>query len=371
MAAALAAVDARFSKKEPKPEEMDSFAEDLQIGDVDAEFDEEDGDFDDFDDGGIDFEIDDEIHIDVGGEASLDDRELPEHDHLQEDVAIADSAAINALKREYTRISKQLAASEERRQEMEEQVAGTLNKLRSQVARAERSREKMRRLTSDAQNAREARDVAEQRAAALRQTIEKLQLDLEKSLERRRRDLTEQKEQLTSKIVTGFLPIMDHLQLALEHAGADASTLIKGVQMVMGQFVKNFEQYQIRPISSQSGTQFDPYKHEAVEMVADSECEPNTIVRTIQTGYESNGKLIRAARVVVAKASRPDADTAHPKNADDLTEAAEHQRPKVEEPGESSESVEGVDLNQDINDGTDANDTSNTVTEESITEPEG
>ena len=194
MAAALAAVDARFSKKEPKPEEMDSFAEDLQIGDIEADFIEEG---DDFDEGDVDIDIDHDIHIEVSDEDSFD--ELDAYDDGQEDVAIADSAAINALKREYTRISKQLAASEASREDLEAQVSDALAKLRNRVARSERLREKMRRLTSDSQNAREARDAAEQRTAALKQTIEKLQLDLEKSLERRRRDMAEQKEQLTSK----------------------------------------------------------------------------------------------------------------------------------------------------------------------------
>ena len=346
MAAALAAVDARFAKKEPKAEEMDSFAEDLQIGEVVDEFSDE---HEDFEEGEMDFAIDDEIHIDVDDD--FDEPEAFQDDGVEEDVAIADSTAINALKREYTRISKQLSASEQARNDLEERVASALTKLRTQVARSERSKEKIRRLTSDTQNAREARDAAEQRTEALRQTIEKLQLDLEKSLERRRRDLAEQKEQLTAKIVTGFLPIVDHLQLALEHAEADASTLIEGVQMVMGQFLKNFEHYQIRAITSQVGAPFDPYQHEAVEMVEDDDYEPNTIVRTIQTGYETNGKLIRAARVVVAKASRPDANRETSTIADDLSEPAEHERSPEQEQGEDHDGSEVIDFNQDIKTG--------------------
>ena len=93
MAAALAAVDARFAKKEPKAEEMDSFAEDLQIGEVVDEFSDE---HEDFEEGEMDF-IDDEIHIDVDDD--FDEPEAFQDDGVEEDVAIADSTAINALKR--------------------------------------------------------------------------------------------------------------------------------------------------------------------------------------------------------------------------------------------------------------------------------
>ena len=118
MAAALAAVDARFAKKEPKAEEMDSFAEDLQIGEVVDEFSDE---HEDFEEGEMDFAIDDEIHIDVDDD--FDEPEAFQDDGVEEDVAIADSTAINALKREYTRISKQLSASEQARNDLEERVA--------------------------------------------------------------------------------------------------------------------------------------------------------------------------------------------------------------------------------------------------------
>ena len=115
----------------------------------------------------------------------------------------------------------------------------------------------------------------------------------------------------------------------------------------MGQFLKNFDQYQITPINSEAGHSFDPYKHEAVEMLEDSEWEPN-IVRTIQTGYESKGKLIQAARVVVAKASRPDTKMVMPNNADDLSEAGEEQEPQDQDLNEDMNINESVPLNNDF-----------------------
>ena len=49
------------------------------------------------------------------------------------------------------------------------------------------------------------------------------------------------------------------------------------------------------------GAKFDPAFHEAVgEEAADA--EPGTILKVVQKGYQLHGRLLRAARVIVAKA---------------------------------------------------------------------
>ena len=193
---------------------------------------------------------------------------------------------------------------------------------------------------------------------------------MEKSLERRRRDLAEQKEQLTAKIVTGFLPIVDHLQLAFEHAEADASTLIEGVQMVMGQFLKNFEQYQIRAITSQVGAPFDPYQHEAVEMVEDDDYEPNTIFG--QSRQVRNQRQTDSSRRVVGQgASRPDANRETSTIADDPSEPAEHERSPEQEQGEDHDGSEDIDFNQDIKTVTETDTPLNSIAEAVADEPVG
>jgi molecular chaperone GrpE len=48
------------------------------------------------------------------------------------------------------------------------------------------------------------------------------------------------------------------------------------------------------------GEKFDHSLHEAVELV-ESEEESGTVLEEIQSGYKLNGKIIRAAKVRVAK----------------------------------------------------------------------
>ena len=51
-----------------------------------------------------------------------------------------------------------------------------------------------------------------------------------------------------------------------------------------------------------AGEPFDPQRHEAMAMVPSPTAEPNSVIEVLQPGYLLNGRLIRAAKVVVAKA---------------------------------------------------------------------
>ena len=51
-----------------------------------------------------------------------------------------------------------------------------------------------------------------------------------------------------------------------------------------------------------TGEPFDPQLHQAMTMVPNPDMEPNTVMETMQKGFTLNGRLVRPAMVVVAKA---------------------------------------------------------------------
>jgi len=54
------------------------------------------------------------------------------------------------------------------------------------------------------------------------------------------------------------------------------------------------------------GEPFDPARHEAMLAQESATAEPNSVLQVVQPGYELNGRLLRPARVIVAKEpSRP------------------------------------------------------------------
>ena len=100
----------------------------------------------------------------------------------------------------------------------------------------------------------------------------------------------------SEKLVAELLPVLDNLERALE-AGGD---IRGGVQATRDQLAGLLENEGLTLVSS-DGEHFDPNVHEAVMGQSSEEHEEGTIVQTFQRGYMLNGKLIRAAKVVVAQ----------------------------------------------------------------------
>ncbi len=55
---------------------------------------------------------------------------------------------------------------------------------------------------------------------------------------------------------------------------------------------------QINPIDEQ----FDPTYHEALSMQPSEDKEPNSVLTVVQKGYLQHGRVLRPARVIIAKA---------------------------------------------------------------------
>jgi len=63
-----------------------------------------------------------------------------------------------------------------------------------------------------------------------------------------------------------------------------------------------FDKYSIKRLDP-AGQRFDPSQHEAVLVQQSRDAEPDSVLQVVQSGYELNGRLLRPARVVVAKAA--------------------------------------------------------------------
>lgn len=102
-------------------------------------------------------------------------------------------------------------------------------------------------------------------------------------------------------LLRALLPVLDNLTRALDHgkeAGSDPS-LVEGVELIHKQFVNILERFGVKPISA-VGELFDPEKHEAVAQ-EESDLEPNKIIGEVEKGYFYHERLLRPAKVIVAK----------------------------------------------------------------------
>lgn len=103
------------------------------------------------------------------------------------------------------------------------------------------------------------------------------------------------------RLAQGILPVRDSLEAALAaSANAEPATLIEGQQATLRLLDDALAAVGVREIDPR-GEPFDPTKHEALSMVPAAGAEPNTVVEVVQKGYELNDRLLRAAKVLVAR----------------------------------------------------------------------
>ncbi|MGR6751684.1 nucleotide exchange factor GrpE [Aeromonas veronii] len=140
---------------------------------------------------------------------------------------------------------------------------------------------------------------AEERERALRTAAEMENL-------RRRTELDVEKAHkfALEKFANELLPVLDNLERAIELADKENEALkpmIEGVELTLKSMqsgVAKFGLVALDPINQL----FDPNAHQAMSMVPSADVAPNTVIAVMQKGYDLNGRVIRPAMVMIAKA---------------------------------------------------------------------
>jgi len=99
-----------------------------------------------------------------------------------------------------------------------------------------------------------------------------------------------------------ILGVVDSLEKALEQPaeGEAQESMKQGIELTYKLLIDTLTKFKINQISP-LGENFDPGLHEAMVMQESEEHEPNSVMMVVQAGYQLNGRLIRPARVIVAK----------------------------------------------------------------------
>jgi len=126
--------------------------------------------------------------------------------------------------------------------------------------------------------------------------------DLQNFRRRVQQEKEETRKYATENLVSDLLPVLDNLERTIQAAdsGADFNVLIEGVRAVDRQLRTVLQGVKLSRISSR-GEQFNPEQHEAIALEESSEFEEGTIVEEIEPGYALAEKVIRPARVRIAK----------------------------------------------------------------------
>ncbi|SEG95698.1 molecular chaperone GrpE [Actinacidiphila yanglinensis] len=124
--------------------------------------------------------------------------------------------------------------------------------------------------------------------------------DLDNLRKRYARELPREREAERAKVAAAFLPVVDNLELALAHAGADdPGAIVSGVRAVRDQAVEVLRSLGY-PRHEETGVPFDPGQHEVVTVVDEPDTAPGTVVQVLRPGYGEPGRQLRPAAVAVS-----------------------------------------------------------------------
>ena len=125
--------------------------------------------------------------------------------------------------------------------------------------------------------------------------------ELENVRRRAARDVENARRYGLERLAQALLPVLDSLEAGLASAEqASAESLLDGKRATIRLLNAALEQVGIKELDPH-GEPFDPAMHEAMAVAPSDDAEPGTVLEVFQKGYSIHDRLLRAARVVVAK----------------------------------------------------------------------
>ncbi len=125
--------------------------------------------------------------------------------------------------------------------------------------------------------------------------------DFDNFRKRARKEIEDARKGGREEMLKEFLPVFDNLERAVMMASkaTDLKAVSDGIGMILKQFFDAIARVNIVRVPTK-GVSFDPSVHEAIQQVESDE-PPGTVLSEVQPGYATDGRLVRAALVVVAK----------------------------------------------------------------------
>src|SRR6202048_2441652 len=142
--------------------------------------------------------------------------------------------------------------------------------------------------------------------ASLRERLMRALAETENTRRQGERRVQDAQQYAINNLARELLQVVDNLRRALGAAEGDAGKadgLIEGVaatDRVLTQILNRFGVKEVDALNQP----FDPDRHEAVMQTDKTEQSPGSVVQVLENGYTLHDRLLRPARVVVAKSAQ-------------------------------------------------------------------
>ncbi len=128
--------------------------------------------------------------------------------------------------------------------------------------------------------------------------------EMENFRKRQERVVTERVQQQKKALFQKVLGVVDNVERALVYQDTlDRQGLQQTLRMLLWQMNEVMRDEGITPVST-VGESFNPYVHEAIEAVEDSDKPEGTIVEEVLKGYTLGNETLRPARVKVSTGNK-------------------------------------------------------------------
>jgi len=175
----------------------------------------------------------------------------------------------------------------------------TQNEEKQEEASQEQEREPLEVTITDIELEQLKQEAQEYKEKYLRTLAESE--NVRKRLQKERQEMTQYALQ---SVICDFLQPIDQMGNALKHSekmSEEVKQWCLGFRMIFDHFKEVLANNNVHSFTSQ-GKAFDPHLHEAVETVETEEHPAGAVVEESVKGYKMGEKVIRPARVTVAKA---------------------------------------------------------------------
>lgn len=144
-----------------------------------------------------------------------------------------------------------------------------------------------------------------ERAAEMQDKMLRALAEAENTRRRAEKDRQDTAKFSVSTFARSLLSVADNLRRALEAIPADqreGNAIYEGVAATERELLRTFENNSIKKIDP-LGLKFDPNFHEVIFEIPSTDKEPGTVMQVVEPGFTIHERLLRPARVGVAKAA--------------------------------------------------------------------
>ncbi len=159
-------------------------------------------------------------------------------------------------------------------------------------------------LEEEVKEEKEEEEEEEPTREQLKEEVEDLESSLKKVMadfDNYRKRMNKEKKRIrkiaAEDLVTDLLEVLDDFERALEE---DTEIEEDGVRMIYKKFYRTLSDHGLEEIEAED-EKFDPMYHECIQSLEKEDVEKDKIIEEYQKGYKLKDKVIRPAKVVVAK----------------------------------------------------------------------